>query len=716
MKRSSSFLTRFIAPCLLVAVVLPSQTEARKKKEEAPVPLTEAGEKYLAEYTAKLDSLKAEILKAVPKINEAKLSAYQKAREAEVAAIAQLETSRKGNAEITEWKRHISDYHKKWIPISEDRLKKAKEALKKAKSPEEKASAEEAVAKAEKGVLKEQEGLALRHKRLAAALEKYPNVEEVLKQAEIALPKAEAASKAAVESLGLTGFLQSDKLDATLAACHLIAHASPRGLAVEVKEEPSRKKLIDNMLADGALLVEIAIADGAKDGKYGRAMEILQRIQTASSKAKSDPTLKKLALAMALEHATPVKLRNAVAETNAPEFVDPVKRYLAYEKAFLNRELDPCFDNLSVWDLRLVVNGEEPDHIAAWGRDMLANYRPDHILTNDERWRYVDLVRTDIRYGSQDNKFDQDELQFFQNILKNGGICGRRAFIGRFLLRAFGVPVTGRPQPGHAALAHYTSDGWVVCLGAGWGKGGTHTPYKKDLDFLATTQVRAMGDAYLPIARSQWIGSAYGEQRAYGFKSQREEIPFWNALALYTQRDLIEKSEAKTLASVGEDIGEANQTKEKVEIIKVVLSEKDREITTAPDGSVTIPAAATSNLKESTDKVIFMPSNQGGLQLHYSRMKDAQPLEYTFEVPKAGKYELVAKVVTPSWKQNLMITTNGGADTVKLELPHTVGMWDTTAPVILDLKAGENVLTFNHQTDGYDKGFSIHHFKLSSVR
>lgn len=56
----------------------------------------------------------------------------------------------------------------------------------------------------------------------------------------------------------------------------------------------------------------------------------------------------------------------------------------------------------------MVVDGEEPEEILAWGREMLRNYRPDHITTSDDRWRYVGLVRTDIRYGSQDNKYDRD--------------------------------------------------------------------------------------------------------------------------------------------------------------------------------------------------------------------------------------------------------------------------------------------------------------------
>ena len=37
----------------------------------------------------------------------------------------------------------------------------------------------------------------------------------------------------------------------------------------------------------------------------------------------------------------------------------------------------------------MVVNGDEPDEILAWGREMLRNYRPDHIYNPDYGWRYV---------------------------------------------------------------------------------------------------------------------------------------------------------------------------------------------------------------------------------------------------------------------------------------------------------------------------------------
>lgn len=708
--KPSSILTSLMAAS---ALILAAGSADAAKKPEPPAPLTETGEAHLKEYTAMLEGLKAEIVAALPKIDEAKLAAYHKARAAEVAAVAEHERCRKGAHQISEWKRHIGDFETKWIPMAEDELKKAKEAL---KTAEDKEAAQAAVEKAEKNLEKTKAGIPDRQAKLKRDLELYPNVDDLLKKAEVEQPRAEAAALAAAKDLGLGAFLASDKLDHKLATCHIIAHATPRGLAEYTQQGSAQKQLIDELLANGPLCLEMAIADGAKDGKYGKALEILQAIHSTSSKSKSDPTLKNLALGIALEHAVPCELRNAKAEEGkAPEFVDPVKRYLAYEKAFQNKELDPCFDNLSAWDMRMVVDGEEPDEIAAWGRQMLSNYRPDHILTEDERWRYVDLVRSDIRYGSHEVKFDQDDLQFFQNILRNGGICGRRAFLGRFILRAHGVPCIARSQPGHAALAHYTSDGWVVCLGAAWGKGGTHGR-GKDTDFLATTQIRAMGKDFMQIARAQWIGSAHGEGTYFGFESHREEIPFWNAISFYTQRDLLSKAGAKTLAAVGEDISEANVTKEKVEIIKVELHDDDKQVKVATNGTITIPAAATSNLSESTPKVIFMPSNQGGLQLHYSRTGDPQPLEYTFEAPKAGKYALTAKVCTPSWKQHLHISANGSDKIADLELPHTVGMWETTAPVTIELKAGKNVLTMNHQADGYAKGFSIHQFVLTPAK
>jgi len=170
-----------------------------------------------------------------------------------------------------------------------------------------------------------------------------------------------------------------------------------------------------------------------------------------------------------------------------------------------------------------------------------------------------------------------------------------------------------------------------------------------------------------------------------------------------------------TLAAVGEDIGEANETKEKVDIAKVTITETDKKILVGPDGVITIPAAACSKPTKNTGKIIFMKSNLGGMQLHYSRNGKPEKFEYTFDAPKAGKYTLTARVVTPSWKQHLMITANGDEKPIDIALPFTVGMWDKTQPVEITLAKGKNVLTFSREPEEGLKGVTIKDFTLTPV-
>ena len=346
-------------------------------------------------------------------------------------------------------------------------------------------------------------------------------------------------------------------------------------------------------------------------------MKIYTDIQKASKKAATG-VLQRLALAISLEHAVPIGQANPTAQTDAPETIDPVKRYLHYEKAYLDGELDPAFERLSTWELRMVVNGDEPDETLAWGREMLRNYRPDHIYNSNYGWRYVSIVSSDVKYGSGDVKYDRPELQKYQNILMNGGVCGRRAFFGRFILRAFGIPTTARPSRGHAALAHWTPEGWVVNLGGGWGAGWTRLhATSKDLDFLATTQARNNREAYLKVKRAQWAGDVLGETRTYG---ENDGTPaFWNGVALRTQRAIIEEAKAVTLDALGEDLGEANEPTVAEKVMASPVTPEDRKITYGQDGVISIPAAAYSKPSGNTRDVIAMKSFGGGLQIFLPR-------------------------------------------------------------------------------------------------
>ena len=695
----------------LVVVMTAVAARAADKQALPPAPLSTTGQQLEADYAGRLASLKAEITKALPVVDAATQAAYLAARQAEVKAKADLADAQKRLSELGTAQALVAHAKGKWIGGADKGIAEAKAKLAKATTDAERQAAEADLAKWQKNRADGEAALAERQAALEKAEREKGGNEQALKRAEQALAEAKGALAKAGTALGLDRLLASDSLDAKLARLTVMAEATPRGLAAFADQGPEQKQLVDRLLADDALLVQMAVADGAKDGKYGEAMRIYDAIQKASDKAR-EGTLQRLALAIALEHAVPVAQRNAVGKPEAPATVDPLNRYRHFEKAFLDGELDPDFKDLTVWDLRMVVNGEEPDEMLAWGREMLRNYRPDHITTPDHRWRYVGAVRTDVKYGSQDCKYDQDELQFFQNILMNGGVCGRRAFFGRFILRAFGVPTTARPQKGHAALVHWTPAGWVVCLGAGWGNGWTNTPYGPDLDFLATTQARAVGSDYLQVKRAQWIGTATGEQWTPG-ESAKEPPGFWNSVALLTQRQLIEKAGAKALAAVGEDIGEANVSKEKEIYAAVKITDADRAITAAKDGTITIPAAATTKPTASTGKILFMASPLGGAQLHYGRNGGPQDFEYAFDAPAAGRYRLTARVVTPSWKQSLTVTANDAGQPVAMPLPFTVGMWETTEPVEIDLAKGRNVLRFSRPDA--TAGVTIKEFTLSPL-
>mmetsp|Transcript_23829 Transcript_23829/g.52118 ORF Transcript_23829/g.52118 Transcript_23829/m.52118 type:complete len:804 (-) Transcript_23829:107-2518(-) len=277
------------------------------------------------------------------------------------------------------------------------------------------------------------------------------------------------------------------------------------------------------------LLDQMLLADGASGGHWVKALEIYEEIiQTSdnvdyNAEELEHPILQRLAVAIALVHATPVTQVNAIEQQTdqpMPDVVDPIKRYLNYERAYLEGELDPSFPLLTTWDLKHVVDGDEPDEIAAWGRRTLKNFYPQHALQNNPNWSYAAIVKSDIPYGSSRVVNDDPKLQKYQNILHNGGICGRRAFFGRFILRAFGIPTTARPSKGHAALCHWTGPDrdWSVNLGGNWGKGWTNTIYVKDMDFLASAQARRYNpEEYFKVKVAQWIGELCGEtKRVYG--------------------------------------------------------------------------------------------------------------------------------------------------------------------------------------------------------
>ena len=469
---------------------------------------------------------------------------------------------------------------------------------------------------------------------------KLPSIDDATRKGIVEAKDAKARVEAVRNAAALGKFLSNDGLDAKLARFFVLNDATPSGLAAYANQGAAQKALLESLLADDSLLLQIAVADGSRPvhgrdekspANYGKAMEILMAIQKASPKA-GKGVLQRLALAVSLEFSEPTGKAEEDEEA-APKAIDPVKRYLHYEKAYEAGELDPAFDLLSVWELRFVVCASEPDEVLAWGREMLRNYRPDHITTENEGWRYANVVNSDVQYGSINVGNDKPELAGMQNILMNGGICGRRAFFARYICRAFGIPATARPSSGHGASARWSAQGWVVVLGPGWGHGSTTTRYGTDLNFLATTQARARGNEFLKVKRAQWIGDVMGEPRTYGEKGNRTAPAFWNGFALATQGGIIEDSKAVTLDALGAEFGEANGPTVAEGVMASAVKPEDGKITRGDDGTITIPAAAYTQPKgeakdeeEAANDVIAMKSFAGGTQVFLPHFNRLQPI------------------------------------------------------------------------------------------
>jgi predicted nucleic acid-binding Zn-ribbon protein len=675
-------------------------------------PLTPVGEKLQARYEAMLTALRTEIVKSLPKLDEEKFKVLQKARDAVKAAEANLSAVQKSLDKIQEAKALVEHAKSKWIAEAERGIAQAEAALKKATTEAEREAARKEL---EKWQRNREEGLkALKERQ--EALDKLkadePKLLKAYQEAQEALAQARNDELLAAKAIlsEIEPFLASDELDEKLVKAAVLAHATPRELAEFAQQGEEKEELVGKLLSDTALMKQMLEAGGAKFGKYGKAMEIYTEVQKASPRAR-EGMFQRLALAIALEHAVPIEQRNAEIETDAPTFVDPVKRYLHYEKAYLDGELDPAFKGFSVWEYRMVVNSEAPDHILAWARQMLRNYRPDFVYNPDYNWRYVMIVRTDVRYGSQDVKYDFPILNFFQNIPKDGGVCGRRAFFGRFILKSFGIPTWGVTQPAHAALSHWTPSGWVINLGAGWEKSwwDKDEAPRSGTDFLLETQARKHPQDYLKVLRAQWISRVLGEE-AYNDR-KGVEGGIWSKLAHYLMVILaskaVESGKAVELGPAGQEFAEANEPKGKLEAGKIKMPETEEKPFINSYGTIAIPAASFS---KASGPCIVMKSFLGGKQIHCTGGFNA---EYVVEVPQARKYAFYARVVTLQEGQEFLISVNDAKTAVEVPVPYTVGMWQLTQPVQLSLIEGKNVIRLTLGEGS--RGVSIKDFMLVPI-
>jgi hypothetical protein len=213
--------------------------------------------------------------------------------------------------------------------------------------------------------------------------------------------------------------------DADLVTYTVLTEATPQGLAEYCTANPLRASQLMDALHNVDLLRQFLYAGGARNGRYGRAVELFQTLQNnrgnddsrsnrSSSTGSAQAVLDQLAMAVALELADPYPLFNELGVTDA------VQRYIHYEQSFLLGELDPAVEQFNAWQWRHVVNSDATEDELSWGRASLLAYRPDLALVNhdDTKWQYCFIVRSDVDYKDPD--FYKSPKSYDQ-ILSGGG-------------------------------------------------------------------------------------------------------------------------------------------------------------------------------------------------------------------------------------------------------------------------------------------------------
>jgi len=517
----------------------------------------------------------------------------------------------------------------------------------------------------------------------------------------------------------LKDVLTSDKLDSKLMRIAILTHGTPRGLAEFSQQGADKEKLLESLFADDALMRQVLEAEGANGGEYGEMMEVYTAILAKSEKARERGTIfQRLALGTAIQMPWLNKQKPS-SGVHAPvhadsDGVEQVSRYLHYEKAYIDGELDPAFKDLNTWECRFITNSEYSNEDLTWARNMLRVFRPDHVMTDDYKWRYVRLIRSDVPYCSTSHDPSLGTRPQMEVAL--GGICGRRAFLGRLTLRAFGIPTRRSTQTGHAALSHWTPDGWVICLGAWWSE--AYCGPQDGLDFLLDSQAREFEPEYDSLVRrAQWFGNAFGEE---DMKMGRGQYGmgggFWDALAFVNKQVMVENARVEALELAGGmKLGESDELLGDETGDEIEIPDEFKDIKVGDDGIIAIPAVACYSPRKSSDRILFMPSWENGYQLHYSRLGQRPELvKYRLEVPADGEYELTAEVATVSPNLEMLVRMNRDEEPVPFAMPYTKGMWAKSEAVKIKLTEGINVISVTARTP--NRGVSIKNWQLKPVK
>jgi hypothetical protein len=252
-----------------------------------------------------------------------------------------------------------------------------------------------------------------------------------------------------------------------------------------------------------------------------------------------------------------------------------------------------------------------------------------------------------------------------------------------------------------------------MLAGQDWGQGvGFAEPIQSGLDFHLDVQARELRPTYQSFLRGSWVARARNETLVnrgwdcnfggHGNCNNFGVGGLWNSLMLYQKKATVAAATVSngTVTIPTRPIGPSSvPTKVDALIAKWNTPSAPPKVTTDAAGTINIPAAAFSNdTGLTTAKVAVMKSyTEDDTQLmHYGGNyyePNTTALVYHVTAEAAGTYYLTANHSTWHTDQDLMLEVNG-KKAPNLPVFFTMGYWNETQSVEVDLVAGTNTLTF----------------------
>jgi hypothetical protein len=305
--------------------------------------------------------------------------------------------------------------------------------------------------------------------------------------------------------------------------------------------------------------------------------------------------------------------------------------------------------------------------------------------------------------------------------------CGPRAWFGRFICKAFGIPTWGVRQPGHAAMTRWTTTGWEVCLGGGMWKSWWND--QGGLDFLLETQARSACTSELRFLqttyRLQWLAQYYYKEKIDEVRRNGQYDPNspWYTLSMIQRQRLVQERSLTNTGSIlmfspPQQDGGKNQLDRM--LTHQHLSLKD-DVARYDDTSraIVVPATTCNSAKNVTS----MPCFLGGQQLFVS--KDAE-VEYQitpswFKECRTGTsdtdtvtFTLTCRVATAHRSEQPIQLLVDGNKTYEIVMPYTMALWNDTDPINIEIDVTENekpiVMKFQRPQQNF--GFAFKSFQL----